>query len=94
MSTSAPSPTINALRNALHQGADPAAAYAAMIAAAAKGSRDKKPSATELAAVEKEGEDDGHEVEDEISYTPYKPAKLKYGLDHPDPVVENATLVR
>ena len=92
MSTSAPSPTISALRNALHQGADPAAAYAAMIAAAAKGSRDKKPSATELAAVEKEGEDDGHEVEDEISYTPYKPAKLKYGLDHPDPVVENATL--
>jgi len=28
----------------------------------------------------------------EISYTPYKPAKLKYGRNHPDPVVENATL--
>ena len=37
---------------------------------------DRKPSAQELAK-ENEGQDDGHEVDDEISYTPYKPAKLK-----------------
>jgi len=37
---------------------------------------DQKPSAQELAK-ENEGQDDGHEVDDEISYTPYKPAKLK-----------------
>ena len=37
---------------------------------------DQKPSAQELAK-ENEGQDDGHEVDDEISYTPYKPTKLK-----------------
>ncbi len=35
-----------------------------------------------------EDEDD----EEDITYTPYKPAKLKYGRPHPDKVVENATL--
>ena len=36
-------------------------------------------------------EDIGEETED-VSYTPYKPAKLGFGRPHPDPVVENATL--
>jgi len=35
-----------------------------------------------------EQEDD----EEDITYTPYKPAKLKYGKPHPDKVVENSTL--
>lgn len=35
-----------------------------------------------------EEEDD----EEEITYTPYKPAKLCYGKAHPDKVVENSTL--
>lgn len=32
------------------------------------------------------------DAEEEMSYTPYRPAKLKFGRDHPDPVVENSTL--
>jgi hypothetical protein len=32
------------------------------------------------------------DVEEEMAYTPYRPAKLLFGVDHPDPVVENATL--
>jgi hypothetical protein len=35
-----------------------------------------------------EQEDD----EEDITYTPYTPAKLKFGKPHPDKVVENATL--
>ena len=35
-----------------------------------------------------EQEDD----EEDITYTPYSPAKLKFGKPHPDKVVENATL--
>jgi len=92
--SSVPSPNIEALRDVLRQGGDAAAALAAMVAVARASSStsaaaDKKPSPNEVANRE---QDDGHEVEDEISYTPYKPTKLKYGRDHPDPVVENATL--
>jgi len=38
--------------------------------------------------------EEGEDVEeaDEITYTSYKPQKLKFGMDHPDPVVENSTL--
>ncbi|EJK75907.1 hypothetical protein THAOC_02355 [Thalassiosira oceanica] len=32
------------------------------------------------------------EEADEMTYAPYRPSKLRYGLAHPDPVVENATL--
>jgi len=41
----------------------------------------------------KEGED-GEDVEeaDEITYQSYVPKKVKFGKDHPDKVVENATL--
>jgi len=91
-----PSPGIEALRDALRQGGDAAAAMAAIaeasraLSATSSAAADKKPSSKEVA--NQEGQDDGHEVEDEISYTPYKPTKLKYGRDHPDPVVENATL--
>jgi hypothetical protein len=92
--SSFPGPNIEALRDVLRQGGDAAAALAAMVAVARASSSttaaaDKKPSPNEVANQE---HDDGHEVEDEISYTPYKPTKLKYGRDHPDPVVENATL--
>jgi hypothetical protein len=92
--SSVPSPNIEALRDVLRQGGDAAVALAAMVAVARASSStsaaaDKKPSPNEVANRE---QDDGHEVEDEISYTPYKPTKLKYGRDHPDPVVENATL--
>lgn len=38
------------------------------------------------------GDDELDDVEEEMSYTPYRPAKLTFGLDHPDPVVENSTL--
>ncbi|KAL7542501.1 hypothetical protein ACHAXR_011829 [Thalassiosira sp. AJA248-18] len=40
---------------------------------------------------EKEEGDDVEEAE-EITYTSYRPAKLKYGKDHPDAVVQNSTL--
>lgn len=35
-------------------------------------------------------EEDNHE--DLLSYSKYRPAKLKFGVAHPDPVVENASL--
>ena len=46
---------------------------------------------------ENENENDGRreaieEEADEITYAPYRPSKLGYGMAHPDPVVENATL--
>jgi len=46
----------------------------------------EKPPAKEM----EEGED--VEEADEITYTSYQPQKLKFGMDHPDPVVENSTL--
>ena len=45
--------------------------------------------------VKTDGQNDDDEladVEEEISYKAYHPAKLTYGRDHPDKVVENATL--
>lgn len=83
-----------------------AAVAAAMAASAARPSSSssttdddngKKSSSTskdkENDVANQEGrENDGHEFEDDISYTPYKPAKLKHGRNHTDPVVENATL--
>jgi hypothetical protein len=41
---------------------------------------------------EESNQEDGLEDEQEITYTPYKPKKLHFGRDHPDPVVENSTL--
>ena len=35
-------------------------------------------------------EDENHE--DLLSYSVYRPAKLKFGMPHPDPVVENSSL--
>jgi hypothetical protein len=100
MSSSVPIPNIEAYRALIRQGGDVSAAIAAMTSAAARAAAAANASsstaATAAAAAKevanREGQDDGHEVEDEISYTPYKPTKLKYGRDHPDPVVENATL--
>mmetsp|Transcript_21181 Transcript_21181/g.47283 ORF Transcript_21181/g.47283 Transcript_21181/m.47283 type:complete len:1771 (-) Transcript_21181:242-5554(-) len=39
---------------------------------------------------DEEREDQNHE--DLLSYSKYRPAKLKYGVPHPDPVVENSSL--
>ena len=39
-----------------------------------------------------EGDEIEDEDADEIQYKPYRPSKLKFGRDHPDPVVENASL--
>jgi len=47
----------------------------------------EKPKAKE----KEEGEEDVEEA-DEITYTSYKPQKLTFGMNHPDPVVENSTL--
>lgn len=48
--------------------------------------------AEEQKAKEKEeGEEDVEEADD-ITYTSYRPQKLRFGVDHPDPVVENSTL--
>lgn len=38
---------------------------------------------------EEEGFDD---AVDDVSYTIYQPKKLKLGLPHPDPVVENTSM--
>ena len=50
---------------------------------------DSKTSAKES---EVNNQEDGLEDEQEITYTPYRPKKLTYGRNHPDPVVENSTL--
>ena len=47
--------------------------------------------ATKQPAKEKEEGEDVEEA-DEITYTSYKPQKVTFGHDHPDPVVENSTL--
>lgn len=39
-----------------------------------------------------ERDDELDEVEEEMTYEAYHPAKLLYGKEHPDPVVENSTL--
>lgn len=39
-----------------------------------------------------ERDDELDEVEEEMTYKSYRPAKLLIGREHPDPVVENATL--
>jgi hypothetical protein len=53
---------------------------------------DKKSSAEEKEKEKEANQEDGLEDEQEITYTPYRPKKLKYGRNHPDPVVENSTL--
>ena len=78
------------LRDALRAGSNAQEALQAMVAAAAGGSTtapsssaaaasnpegNNNPSANE--AANQEGQDDGIEVDDEITYTPYKPSKLK-----------------
>lgn len=39
-----------------------------------------------------EKDDELDEVEEEMTYEAYRPTKLLYGKEHPDPVVENSTL--
>lgn len=53
---------------------------------------DMKPTKAVETERETSNHEDGLEDEQEITYTPYRPKKLKYGKDHPDPVVENSTL--
>ena len=72
-------------------------------ASSGSGGDDAKPSAAMLARMEQmkkkaeerkdlreAQEDENHE--DLLSYSVYKPAKLKFGVPHPDPVVENSSL--
>ena len=73
-----------------------AAAAASMAAAAASSSSTTNPRSSSTSEDDEkqktrqseEQEDD----EEDITYTPYKPAKVKYGKPHPDKVVENSTL--
>ena len=44
------------------------------------------------AKTDEPNDDELDDVEEEITYKPYRPAKLSYGIPHPDPVVENSTL--
>ena len=59
-------------------------AAASRSSSSSSNDKDSKPSSKdkEDATANQEGQDDGHEVEDDISYTPYKPTKLKYVSDH------------
>ena len=76
---------------AIHHAMSHAAAARAAEAAAARVAAQAKKDRAEKEEAEAR-KDDGHEVSEDISYTPYRPQKLRYGRDHPDPVVENATL--
>ena len=85
-----------------------AAALAAALAAAAKEKQQqqqqqpaKKPVKVdehgnevedEKVISEEDREKISDEDADEVAYTPYQPAKLRYGRPHPDPVVENSSL--
>jgi len=47
---------------------------------------------SDKAKSDEQNDDELDDMEEEMTYKPYRPAKLLYGRDHPDPVVENATL--
>ncbi|KAL7536947.1 hypothetical protein ACHAXR_007495, partial [Thalassiosira sp. AJA248-18] len=65
-------------------GATPLEALEALAAESSKTSDNAKS--------DEKNDDELDDVEEEITYKAYRPAKLLYGKDHPDPVVENATL--
>jgi hypothetical protein len=78
-----------------------AAIRAAMMAAAARGrsgggrsAGERKPDTNVNSEEDRENaeEREEHNHEDLISYEAYRPAKLGYGVKHPDPVVENSSL--
>ena len=82
-------PLINALGQMnLHSGTQPPGPLAGPVEDVA----DPKTLSDKAKTDEQGGDDELDDVEEEMSYTPYKPAKLKFGVDHPDPVVENSTL--
>jgi hypothetical protein len=58
-------------------------ATAAAAAAAASSTEVAKPAATSAGAGANKDKEDGVNAEQEITYTKYKPAKLKFGMDHP-----------
>lgn len=76
--------------------ASTAAAASASTTTTAAPSRSSTTSSSSATTTDKDKKkkDQNEEEDDEedITYTPYKPAKLKYGKPHPDKVVENATL--
>ena len=71
-----------------------AVAYAAPVAASAQNQSvvGENKATPEETKVDDGAEAEAEEDEEEIAYKAYRPAKLKYGVDHPYPVVENATL--
>jgi hypothetical protein len=50
------------------------------------------PTKSPVKQQDERNDDELDDVEEEMSYKPYRPPKLLFGKDHPDPVVENATL--
>ncbi|KAL7553446.1 hypothetical protein ACHAWF_017186 [Thalassiosira exigua] len=81
-------------------GPNPAAAASAAAAAGgaagqgkgSKGTTPPDPPSPEAAARAEAADAHDDVEEEEITYAPYRPRKLAIGRDHPDPVVENATL--
>lgn len=77
-----------------------AAAAAVMAASMASSSATTTTSAASSRSSSSEDDDkkksnqneEEEDEEEDITYTPYKPAKLCYGKPHPDKVVENSTL--
>lgn len=75
-------------------GGDDAKPSAAMLARMEQLKKNRmeqmKKKAEERKDLREAQEDENHE--DLLSYSVYKPAKLKFGVPHPDPVVENSSL--
>ena len=74
-----------------------AAARAARTGGSAAGERKPDTDTSSSSAQSKEDQENAeereeHNHEDLISYEAYRPAKLGYGVKHPDPVVENSSL--
>ncbi|EJK76553.1 hypothetical protein THAOC_01679, partial [Thalassiosira oceanica] len=77
-------PDLERAGSAAHGGGGAAASRGPGPAGPGRGSENAEPNNVPTEAVEEEA--------DEMTYAPYRPSKLRYGLAHPDPVVENATL--
>ena len=105
MSSTNPTDAASLIAAMSASGAVPSAAAirAAMMAAAARAARsggsagEQKPDTDGSSAQSKKDQENAeereeHNHEDLISYEAYRPAKLGYGVKHPDPVVENSSL--
>ena len=90
--SSPPSPAYHgaAPRLEMSSAAEPSAKMAAKAAAASAAAGED--AAKDNQQKKKSEEDEVEEADDEIQYKAYRPSKLEFGRDHPDPVVENASL--